>query len=59
MVAVIGVVPLFIAVNDGISPTPLLFKPTVVLLFAHLKEQPADEKEGRLTTSPFATVTEF
>lgn len=38
--APMGVVPGLVAVNAGISPVPLVARPTVVLLFVHKKVVP-------------------
>ena len=45
MVLVTGVVPVLVAVNDPILPTPEPAKPMVVLLFVQLNTVPATEPE--------------
>jgi len=41
MVADIGVVPLFVAVNEGTFPDPLAARPMAVLEFVHVQVPPA------------------
>jgi hypothetical protein len=41
IVAVIGAVPVFVAVKEGISPEPLAARPIAVLLFVQVKVVPA------------------
>jgi hypothetical protein len=41
IVAVIGAVPVFVAVNEGIFPDPLAASPMAVLLFVQVKVVPA------------------
>jgi hypothetical protein len=40
MVATIGVLPLFVAVNAGTVPEPLAARPIEVLEFVHVKVEP-------------------
>jgi hypothetical protein len=40
-VAVIAVVPVLVAVKEGIFPEPLAPRPTAVLLFVQVKVEPA------------------
>jgi hypothetical protein len=58
MVAVTGVVPVFIAVKAGISPLPFAAKPIDVLLFVQLKVEPltAPEKLIRFVVAPLHKV---
>ena len=48
MVAVTGVVPLLVAVNEGIFPLPFAARPIVVLLFVQVYVVP-DTKPEKLT----------
>ena len=50
MVELMGVVPLFVAVNEGIEPVPELFpKPMFSLLFIQLKLVPLTGLVGLIT----------
>lgn len=40
IVAIIGKLPAFVAVNEGTSPIPFVPKPIAVLLFVHAKVVP-------------------
>jgi hypothetical protein len=52
-VAVIAVVPVFVAVNDGVFPLPLILNPIAVLEFVQVKVAPA----GVLAKAEAGTVT--
>ncbi len=52
MVAIIAVVPTFVAVNDGTFPKPLATKPIAVLEFVQAKVAPV----GVLTKFVVATI---
>ena len=61
IVAVIGVVPLFIAVNDGMLPVPLIANPTDGALFTQLKVVVPPvlfvEKDNAGIITPLQTIT--
>ena len=52
IVAVIGLLPVFVAVNEAISPVPLAAKPIAVLELVHANEPP----DGLLTKFVAETV---
>ena len=52
IVAIIALVPVFVAVNDGTFPVPLATKPIAVLEFVQVNEPPA----GELTKFVVATT---
>jgi len=58
MVAVTGVVPVFMAVNAGISPAPLAPIPIPALVFVQLNTAPAVRLENEVagTVAPLHTV---
>ena len=55
-VATCAVIPLFIAVNDGILPVPEAFKPIVVRLFVQLYPVPVPVKFNAKIEEPLQTT---
>jgi hypothetical protein len=57
MVAVTGLLPVFIAVNEGILPVPFAAKPMVVLLFVQVYTHAPPGKFIGFVLPPFVTIS--